>query len=52
VLAFTAFPHTRWTKVSSTNPLERIRKELKRSVSVVGIFPNEAAATPRRCRMD
>ena len=43
VLAFTAFPRAHWAKVWSTNPLERVNKEIKRRASVVGIFPNEAA---------
>ena len=43
VLAFTAFPRAHWTKIWSTNPLERINKEIKRRASVVGIFPNEAS---------
>ena len=43
VLAFTAFPRPHWQKVWSTNPLERINKEIKRRSRVVGIFPNEAA---------
>src|SRR3712207_4008265 len=43
VLAFTAFPRTHWPKVWSTNPLERVNKEIKRRARVVGIFPNEAA---------
>lgn len=43
VLAFTAFPRTHWQKTWSTNPLERINKEIKRRSRVVGIFPNEAA---------
>ena len=43
VLAFTAFPRSHWPKVWSTNPLERINKEIKRRARVVGIFPNEAA---------
>lgn len=43
VLAFTAFPREHWRKIWSTNPLERINKEIKRRSRVVGIFPNAAA---------
>jgi hypothetical protein len=43
VLAFTAFPRPHWQKAWSTNPLERINKEIKRRSRVVGIFPDEAA---------
>ena len=43
VLAFTAFPRAHWQKIWSTNPLERINKEVKRRARVVGIFPNEAS---------
>src|SRR4051794_15773093 len=43
VLAFTSFPRSHWPKVWSTNPLERVNKEIKRRSRVVGIFPNEAA---------
>ena len=43
VLAFTAFPRSHWPKVWSTNPLERVNKEIKRRARVVGIFPNDAA---------
>ena len=42
VCAFTAFPIAHWKKVWSTNPLERVNKEIKRRTNVVGIFPNEA----------
>jgi putative transposase len=43
VLAFAAFPRSHWTKIWSTNPLERLNKEVKRRARVVGIFPNEAS---------
>jgi putative transposase len=43
VLAFTAFPRAHWPKIWSTNPLERVNKEIKRRARVVGIFPNDAA---------
>jgi putative transposase len=43
VLAFTTFPKPHWQKTWSTNPLERINKEIKRRSRVVGIFPNPAA---------
>ena len=44
VLAFAGFLKAHWQKIWSTNPLERINKEIKRRSRVVGIFPNEASA--------
>jgi len=43
VLAYMTFPHEHWTRIYSTNPLERLNREVKRRSDVVGIFPNEEA---------
>jgi transposase-like protein len=45
VLAYMAFPGQHRTKLHSTNPLERLNKEVKRRADVVGIFPNETSIT-------
>jgi putative transposase len=41
--AFATFPPAHWAKLWSTNPLERVNKEIKRRTNVVGIFPDDAA---------
>ncbi len=43
LLAFTGFPHRHWRQIWSTNPLERVNKEIKQRTDVVGVFPNPAA---------
>lgn len=45
VLAYMDFPKEHWPQISSTNPLERLNKEIKRRSDVVGIFPNDDAIT-------
>jgi transposase-like protein len=45
VLAYMTFPAQHRTKLHSTNPLERLNKEVKRRADVVGIFPNEESIT-------
>ena len=41
VLAYMLFPSEHWRQLHSTNPLERLNKEIRRRTRVVGIFPTE-----------
>lgn len=43
VLAYMHFPPAHWRQIRSTNPLERLNREIGRRADVVGIFPNDAA---------
>jgi transposase-like protein len=43
LLAFMSFPAEHRSKLRSTNPLERVNREIGRRSDVVGIYPNDAA---------
>ena len=43
VLAYMTFPKSHWSQIRSTNPIERLNREVKRRTCVVQIFPNEEA---------
>ena len=45
-----AFPRAHWRKIASTNPLERINKEIKRRSNVVGHLPRRRLGHPPRRR--
>ena len=43
VSAYKTSPQVHWRQIHSTNPLERLNKEIKRRTNFVGIFPNDPA---------
>jgi transposase-like protein len=43
LLAYMRFPREHWSKIRSTNPLERVNREIARRSDVVGIYPNDQA---------
>jgi len=42
-LTYMSFPMEHWTRIFSTNPLERLNREIKRRTEVVGVFPDTAS---------
>ena len=40
ILAYMAFPQKHWSRIYSTNPLERLNKEVKRRTNAVGVSPD------------
>ena len=51
ILTFYDFPLEHRRQVYSTNPLERLNKELKRRSAVVGIFPNRESVLRLFCAL-
>ena len=43
-LQYLAFPEVHWSKISSTNPLERLNREIRRRTKSVGVFPTMNSA--------
>jgi hypothetical protein len=50
VLAYMSFPREHWTQIASTNPLERVNREVKQRADVIGIFPNPRPSSASSAR--
>lgn len=45
ITAYLNFPPSHWSKIKSTNPIERVNRELRRRERCVRIFPDENSCT-------
>ena len=50
VLAYMDFPRDHWPQIASTNPLERVNREIKRRADVIGLTASRFAPQRRRRR--
>jgi len=48
IKTYKTFPQAHWRQIHSTNPIERLNKEIKRRTNVVGIPQQASHPTPRR----
>jgi putative transposase len=46
-----SFPREHWAQIASTNPLERVNREINRRADVIGIFPNDEAIIRLVCAL-
>ena len=46
VLTHMTFPLEHGSRIHSSNPLERVKREVKRRTNVLGILPNAASVLP------
>ncbi len=51
VLAYMDFPQEHWAQIASTNPHERVNREIKPMSDVIGIFPNDEAMLVHASRL-
>ena len=51
-LTFMAFPSAHWSRISSTNQIERINREIRRRTKVIGVFLERGVGVARSHRHD